>query len=87
MPGKIPGPAAFCLCWRTGLAEVPDEVFSLGQLLLPKPQHGSDAFQGKRQAHIRGPDHGALPCSWIEVVSDAIFRDAVAGIVETAMIP
>lgn len=87
MPRKIPGPATVCFRRGTGLAEVPDEVFALGQLLFPEAQHGTDAFQRKRQAHMRGPDHGALPCSRIEVFPNTILRDAVAGIVETAMIP
>ena len=87
MPRKIPGPATVCFCRGTGLAEVSDEVFALGQLLFPEAQHGSDTFQGKWQAHIRGPDHGALPCSRIEVVSVAVFRIAIAGIVKTTVIP
>ena len=82
MPRQIPGSTTVCFRRRTGLAEVSDEVFALGQLLFPEAQHGSDTFQGKRQTHIRRPDHGALPCSRIKVVPYGILRNAVAGVVK-----
>ena len=45
MIGIVAGTAVIGLRWRTGLTEIFDEVFALGELLLFKPQHSTDAFQ------------------------------------------
>ena len=84
---QVPGPATVGLRRRTGLAEVFDEVLALRELLLVQPQHGTDAFQGERQAHRGGPDHGAVPSCRVQIVADRILRNAVAGIVEAAVVP
>ena len=42
---QIAGPTAVGLRRRTGLTEILDEFFAFGQLLLPKPQNGTDALQ------------------------------------------
>ena len=59
--GVVPGALAIGLRRRTGLAEEFDQLLALGQLLLFQPQHGTDAFQGERQAHCGSPDHRAAP--------------------------
>ena len=61
MAWQIPGAFTITFAGSTGLAEILDEFFSFGQLLLSETQHGTDAFQRKRQAHVSRPDHGAFP--------------------------
>ena len=59
--GAVPGTLSVGLRRRTGLAEEFDQLLALGQLLFFQPQHGTDAFQGERQAHCGSPDHRAAP--------------------------
>ena len=44
---QVAGPTAIGLCRCTGLAEILDELFAFGQLLLSEAQNGTDAFQRK----------------------------------------
>ena len=59
--GAVPGALAIGLRRRTGLAEEFDQLLAFGQLLLFQPQHGTDTFQGERQAHCGSPDHRTAP--------------------------
>ena len=67
MEGPVSGALAICLCGQTGLAEVFDELLALGELLLLQTENGTDAFQGKRQAHRGRPDHGAMPALRVKI--------------------
>ena len=42
---QVAGSTAIGLCRRTGLAEILDELFAFGQLLLSEAQNSTDAFQ------------------------------------------
>ena len=48
MSRKVAGALTVGLGRCAGLTEIFDEVFAFGQLLLLKPKHRTDAFQGKR---------------------------------------
>ena len=54
-----------CFCRS---AEIPDEVFAFFELLLFETQHGTDAFQRKRQSQRRCPDHRAVPGGRVEIL-------------------
>ena len=70
MYSEIPGAAFVCLGGLTGLAEVPNQVFAFGELLLLQPDGGTDILQGKWQARICRPDHGAVPPFRGEITGD-----------------
>ena len=61
MGRKVAGTLTVGFRGRTGLTKILDEFFAFSQLLLFQTQHGTDAFQGKRQSHCGSPDHGAFP--------------------------
>ena len=48
MSRKVAGTLSVGFGRRTGLTEILDEFLALGQLLLFKPKHSTDTFQGKR---------------------------------------
>ena len=49
-------------------AEIPDKVFAFFELLLFETQHGTDAFQRKRQSQRCCPDHRAVPGGRVEIL-------------------
>ena len=59
------GRAASCFCRS---AEITDKVFAFFELLLFETQHGTDAFQRKRQPQRRCPDHRAVPGGRVEIL-------------------
>ena len=65
--------AVSCFCWG---AEIPNEVFAFFELLLFQTQHGTDAFQRKRQSQGRRPDHRAVPGGRGEILSGWVSKIA-----------
>ena len=67
------GRTVSCFCRS---AEIPDEVFAFFELLLFQTQHGTDAFQRKRQSEGRRPDHCAVPGGRVEILSGWVSKIA-----------
>ena len=67
------GRTVSCFCRS---AEIPDEVFAFFELLLFQTQHGTDAFQRKRQSKGRRPDHRAVPGGRVEILSGWVSKIA-----------
>ena len=67
------GRTVSCFCRS---AEIPDEVFAFFELLLFQTQHGTDAFQRKRQTQRCRPDHRAVPGGRVEILSGWVSKIA-----------
>ena len=74
----VPEPAAVHFCRLTGHGEVFDQRLALCHLLILQLQHCADTLQRKRQANVCRPDQGAFPRCRVQIVADAVLRDAVA---------
>ena len=72
MSRKVAGTLSVGFGRRTGLTKILDEFLALGQLLLFKPKHGTDTFQGKRESHRGCPDHGTAPGFRVKVIPGGI---------------
>ena len=74
----VPEPAAVHLGGFAGHGEVFDQRFALRHLLILQLQHRADALQRQRQADVCRPDQGAFPRCRVQIIADAVLRDAVA---------
>ena len=63
---QIAGTTAVCFGGGTGLAEVADQLLAFAQLLLIQRQRRAHTHQGKGQAEVCRPDHGAAPLCRVE---------------------
>ena len=79
-------PNAPVLRCPAGAAEKSDEVFALLQLLLVKPENGTDLFQSQRQTVVRRQNHRTFPRRRIEIVSRRVLRCAGAEISRTVTV-
>ena len=74
----VPEPAAVHFRRLAGYGEILDQRLALCHLLILQLQHCADTLQRKRQANVCRPDQGAFPRCRVQIVADAVLRDAVA---------
>ena len=76
---EIARPAAVGLGRLAGDAEIADERFAFGHLLIFQLEDFADPLQREGQPHVRAPYQGAAPGGRVKVISDSVLLYAVRG--------